>query len=80
MTTPLAETGITGIEVRDAFFEKVNESAFKCRECGNQYKSAKGTTNLVVHASTHLGWLDKIKTAKAEGGAMNKYVHRMTSP
>ena len=55
MTEPLVEPGITGIVVRDAFFEKVNKSALKCRECGNQYKSAKDTTNLVAHASTHLG-------------------------
>ena len=71
MTTSLAESGITRIEVRDAFLEKVNEKVFKCRECGSQYKSAKGTTNLVAHASTHLGLLDKIRS--------DEHFHRMTN-
>lgn len=75
--------GISGIDVRGAFFEAVGELGshlFRCNECAKTYKSPHGNSNLIAHASTHPGWLDKICAGKTANGALNKFVVKTVSP
>ena len=78
----LKRASLSGNDVRSAFFDKIgefNENLFKCKECTGTYKSKNGNSNLVSHASSHHGWLEKIITAKTSGGPLDQFVTRKVS-
>jgi hypothetical protein len=82
-STQLKAAGLTGHDVRIAFFDRCgeeNDFIFKCKECAGVYKSRNGNSNLVNHASNHEGWLAKIAAAKSNGGPLDQYVQRKVSP
>jgi hypothetical protein len=79
----LKQAGLSGSDVREAFFEKVSEGEhhfFKCKECGGKYKSKHGNSNLLSHVTSHPEWLQKIMAAKSRGGPLDHFVERKCSP
>ena len=78
----LKRAGLLGSDVKAAFFDRTGESdenIFRCKECHGTYKSKNGYSNLISHATSHQGWLEKIVAAKTTGGPLDQFICRKVS-